>query len=386
MATISADSTQAIATAVEGAHSAYLDDTLDNLAYKHKTLYALFSLLQAEGTPLVGSNAQLTGELGHTLLVIKEAINSLPRRLTADFNERQTLSDVKKLSGRRSRALGVVAIVTDSAQPFASWAVPFVQSVLDGNAVLFIATPGSALVLGQVPDHYNNNAAYPVIWNENPASVVGKLPVANTISGPQVWVSALVCPSDALPRAVELPVSSRTRPFAIAPLPTGSVPIIVDQSVLPNGTALTPAQEAAGTVPSKVVATAKAIARALEQTGRGGLGAPRFLLVHENIAKPLLRALQQALPADIKTEEQPLLENMSKIQAFLSTRPAQSRSTSQFLPIYTVRSLDGAIDFVQNSIPTPSTAYVFAAKRFAAYAFNFLKELPAVYLNTFLGG
>lgn len=28
--------------AIEGAQSAYLDGRLDNLAYKHKTLYALF--------------------------------------------------------------------------------------------------------------------------------------------------------------------------------------------------------------------------------------------------------------------------------------------------------------------------------------------------------
>lgn len=29
--------------AVEAAHSAYLDGRLDNLGYKHRTIYALFS-------------------------------------------------------------------------------------------------------------------------------------------------------------------------------------------------------------------------------------------------------------------------------------------------------------------------------------------------------
>lgn len=224
---------------------------------------------------------------------------------------------------------------------------------MEGNAVVILSAPTAAPFLKALPV---DRLAYPVLQVDN---VAGSLQDAADLAG-------IVGPVDKLPGKIQLVPGSQ--PFVVRPVLTGPVPIIVDQSVLPGGKPTTE-------VTSSVRAVARKIAAAM--TAGKSLGKPSYVLAHENLAPALQQALESALP-QVKVRLEPLLENQQKATAFLSALRAGS---PDFLPVYTVRSIDSALDFVQDDLAAPPIAYVFADRRFGAYAFNSLRQVPAVYIN-----
>jgi hypothetical protein len=111
------------------------------------------------------------------------------------------------------------------------------------------------------------------------------------------------------------------------------------------------------------------------------LGYPAYLLVHENVVSPYIRALSSLLPADVKYDVQPLVESRTKVEGFLAS--LGSRLPLGSIPVYTIRSIDAAIDFVQTLAERPRQIYVQASPRFGAYVVNSVKEADVVYVDQF---
>lgn len=324
-------------------------------------------LLQTEGPKQAHADAPLRHELAEVLRYISSALLRLSTDLPGEFTKEQNLKDVRG-SGGRKRGAGVVVIVGDVAHPLASWAVPLTEAVLDGNPAVIVAAPGAIIVPSAFAAKVDASA-YPLLWTESPATLLSELPRN---------AAGLVGPADRLPTAITLPLTSgSTSSASVRPVGTAPVPVIVDQSVLPGGKPLTPRQAEAGLVPPQLTAVANNIAAAVTVRS-ASLGTPTYVLVHENVAEPLMSALNTALPAHIKARLTELFDTKPAARAFLS---GQRAGFADFLPVYAVRSLDHAMDFVSDDVPPPAAAYVFAAHQFGAYAFNFLAGVGSVYLN-----
>lgn len=245
--------------------------------------------------------------------------------------------------------------------------MPLTEAVIDGNPAVIIAAPGSIIVPAKFTSRIDQEA-YALVWTASPAKLLG--------DGELPQLTAIVGPADRLPSS--LTVSTSSGPVSVRPVATAPVPVIVDQSALPGAKPLTPKQQEAGYVPSSITAVAQNIAAAVTVRS-ASLGTPTYVLAHENLVAPLLSALSAALPSHIKPELTELFENKPSTRAFLA---GQRAGFPSFLPVYTVRSIDQALDFVTDDVAAPAAAYVFAAHSFGAYAFNFLKNVQNVYLNS----
>jgi hypothetical protein len=192
--------------------------------------------------------------------------------------------------------------------------------------------------------------------------------------------AALLALRDALPDTFTI-MPSTTGHFQLRALNSGPVPIIVDQSILPNGKPLSPQQDTDFYIPAGVSRTAHHISTALtdREELQPSLGRPSYLLAHENVVGSLVRALGETLPATVEFKVLPLGDSKSKTRLFVES---QEKSLGvSFLPIYSVQSLDMALDFLIDDIATPATAFIFARHEFGAYAFNGLRPLESLCIN-----
>ncbi|WWD19959.1 hypothetical protein CI109_104432 [Kwoniella shandongensis] len=348
--------------------SAFVDGRLDNLAFKHKQLYILFSDLQK--ADLVKGSQQLTLELETTLRSISTALSSLPTDLTGQYRCEQLLKDVGEHHGSRSKAVGIVVIVVDEAHPYASWAIPLSQAIINGNPCLVVTATNTNVLSSGLPRGLDSTAYQHVSLDRHELDLF--VSSSSNIAG-------LVGPASQLPKTLTLKARESVN-FQLPGLNEGAVPVIIDQSALSNGQPLSVRQENDLVVPDSVSIVAKQIAAALAVGDHemASLGAPSYLLAHENIVQPLLRALKDELPTSLETHLLPLVENFDKIKGFLEALKGRRPS---FLPVYSVRSFDMALDFVQYDIPRPAALYIFASKRFGAYAFDNLKGFSTIGLN-----
>ena len=183
---------------------------------------------------------------------------------------------------------------------------------------------------------------------------------------------AIVAPASLLPSRLSFSPSHGSC-LELRPTPDGPIPIIIDQSILSRGP-LSPAEEASGFIPAPISRVASQIASTLQGDGPVCHGTPTYLLVHENVVKPFVRAMDPRIDARVWE----LGMNKSKAKSFTQSHQGGSHS---FLAIFSVRSIDMAIDFLLNDAPTSPITYVFASPRFASYAYSSLKHIPVVHLN-----
>lgn len=235
---------------------------------------------------------------------------------------------------------------------------------MEGNAAVIFESPSASPFLRSLGTRIDQ-LAYPILQVDD---VAGTL---HDVSG----VTGIVCPIDKLPSRIEFKPGSQ--PLVVRPVLTGPVPVIIDQSALPGGKPLSTEQVAIQGVPAPVRAVAQKVSKAVAFSR--SLGKPAYILAHENLAPSLLPALEEALP-QTKIQTVGLVEQREKATSFLSS---QRGGATDFLPVYTVRSIDSALDFIQDGVPLPPVAYVFADVRFGAYAFNSLKQIPAMSINQF---
>lgn len=169
--------------------------------------------------------------------------------------------------------------------------------------------------------------------------------------------------------------------FRLEHVPLGPTPIIVDQSILTTGRPLLPDEEKRLITPQTVVHAAQQAVTTLSHDNEGAsLGHPAYFLVHENVVDPFMRALVPILPSGLRAEVQPLVENRQKIESFLSFLDDRLPT---FTPVYTVRSIDAAMDFIQSQSDTARQVYVLGSPAFGAYVANSMRRIDSVLVNAF---
>lgn len=170
----------------------------------------------------------------------------------------------------------------------------------------------------------------------------------------------------------------------------GHNPVIIDQSVIPSallqGMAMARSDGSTSkSCPDEVrnaiqdiassIAQAYQLARGADdmndKSGSGSSGIPGYLLVHENVLALMIPALKSTLPPNF----QPHVQALDAAEDILA-----SSSQLDYLPVFSVRSLDHAMDTVTNRLPSSPLAYVFAEKRFGEYAAGNL-ERKSVAIN-----
>lgn len=164
-------------------------------------------------------------------------------------------------------------------------------------------------------------------------------------------------------------------------LHNGPIPVIIDQSILPGGKPLHPISGEGLPTPQAVKVVAANIASAFQTADRTNnrpvsAGYPSYLVVHENVAALIKRELDLLLPSSV-TIEVHSRENKDIIKSLMSNVPGYL----DYVPLFTVSSLDSAIDWIQNDCATPSTAYIFSSRSFGVYAINSLKSVRHCFVN-----
>jgi hypothetical protein len=148
-------------------------------------------------------------------------------------------------------------------------------------------------------------------------------------------------------------------------------PVIIDQSIVPSGALQAMARsQGQHAIPHSIQDIAASISQA-HHLVRGGntavrdksrglvsSGLPAYVLVHENVASLVLNALESTLPGQFRLR----VQDLSAAEDILAS------SSLDYLPVFTVRSLDHAMDTVNNRLPGSAAAYVFGEERFGAYA------------------
>ena len=190
-------------------------------------------------------------------------------------------------------------------------------------------------------------------------------------------LAGLVCLGD-LPGIDRDDLVLPIRKFTVHIPARGHNPVIIDQSVIPSallqGMAMarsdgTTSKSYSKEVRNSIQDIASAIAQAYhlahgaddnnDKAGNTGSGIPGYLLVHENVLPLIFPALKSTLPPNF----QPHVQTLDAAEDILA-----SSFQLDYLPVFSVRSLDHAMDTVTNRLPSSSLAYVFAEKRFGEYA------------------
>jgi len=147
-------------------------------------------------------------------------------------------------------------------------------------------------------------------------------------------------------------------------------PVIIDQSVVPSSAlqAMARSQGQHG-IPHTIQDIAASIAQAhhlvrgdntaVRDKSRGSVstGLPAYVLVHENVSSLVINALESTLPGQFR----PHVQDLSAAEDILAS------SSLDYLPVFIVRSLDHAMDTLNNRLPGSAAAYVFGEERFGAY-------------------
>ena len=172
-----------------------------------------------------------------------------------------------------------------------------------------------------------------------------------------------------LPGFVEasLPIKA----FTVVASSSSHSPVIIDQSVVPS-TSLQAMTRSQGQheIPHTIQDIAASIAQAhhlvrgdnsaVRDKSRGSVssGLPGYVLVHENVSGLVINALESTLPGQFR----PHVQDLAAAEDILAS------SSLDYLPVFIVRSLDHAMDTVNNRLPGSAAAYVFGQERFGAYA------------------
>jgi hypothetical protein len=159
--------------------------------------------------------------------------------------------------------------------------------------------------------------------------------------------------------------------FAVVISARAHSPVIIDQSIVPanalQGMARSQGQHV---IPHPIQDIAASIAQAhhlvrgdntsvRDKTSQSvSSGLPAYVLVHENVSSLVLNALESTLPGQFR----PHVQNLVAAEDILAS------SSLDYLPVFIVRSLDHAMDTLNNRLPASAAAYVFGEERFGVYA------------------
>ncbi|KAH8083134.1 hypothetical protein HD553DRAFT_350791 [Filobasidium floriforme] len=377
---------KALNRAAVDAEGAFIDGRLKNIAFKHKQLRALFRILQDNGETILAATrnpGRCALELEHCLQVISETIEELPSDLVKAAKALRALVDPKAKQGRKDCGAGTVLIVANETHPIASWVVPLVTAFYDGNAAIVSFPSQSAVhstLVRPLRSSMDQSSFHFVM--EDPSALNTWLK-----SGP-TGLAGLVCFGD-LPGTDKDDLVLPIRKFTVHIPARGHNPVIIDQSVVPSallqGMAMTRSDGTTSkSCPDEVrnaiqdiassIAQAYHIARGADdmkdKSGSASSGVPGYLLVHENVSALMIPALKSTLPPNFQPH----------VQALDAAEDILASSQLDYLPVFSVRSLDHAMDTVTNRLPSSPLAYVFAEKRFGEYAAGNL-ERKSVAIN-----
>jgi hypothetical protein len=201
-------------------------------------------------------------------------------------------------------------------------------------------------------------------------------------------LAGLVCFGD-LPGTDKDDLVLPIRKFTVHIPARGHNPVIIDQSVVPSallqGMAMarsdgTTSRSCPDEVRNSIQDIASSIAQAYhlargaddmnDKSGSDSSGIPGYLLVHENVLALMLTTLKSTLPPNFQPH----------VQALDAAEDILASSQLDYVPVFSVRSLDHAMDTVTNRLPSSPLAYVFAEKRFGEYAAGNL-ERKSVAIN-----
>ncbi|WWC64320.1 uncharacterized protein I303_106930 [Kwoniella dejecticola CBS 10117] len=356
---------------LEELNSARVDGRLDNLAFKHKQLYALFAAIQDGGPAVVGNgdHSQLLLELEMTLRSISDALVSLPNDLPGKHTSDNFLKDVDTRGNRRT-GLGVIMVLADEAHPFASWAIPLSQAIAEGNPCFIVTQTGRTMFAETCLQNLDRTAFQ--------SQQIGKQQVEK-ILGESTLIRGVIGTAGRLPDQVVVRSASEGS-FVLVSLKNGPVPVVIDQSVVTNVVSVQQNYKERGIIPTALSSIAGQVAEAIQLGGeeKSSLGAPRYVLLHENVAPPFEEAIRTILSPAWKVQCEALEADYEKAKSILGT-PKSGKS--KYLTIYTIRSIDEAMDFIQNEVPLPPAAYLFSSRRFGGYVFTHMSSVPALGLN-----
>lgn len=162
---------------------------------------------------------------------------------------------------------------------------------------------------------------------------------------------------------------------------TAPTPVIIDQSILPGGIPLHPVSGKGLPTPPAVRTAAYNVAQALRSAGRSAkhsnaITYPSYLVVHENVAELFKRELDAFLPAGVAVELQGTQD-----KAAVKNLMSNPGGYLDYIPLFSVTSIDYAIDWIQDDLELPPAVFVFASAEFGKYVFRSLKRVKNVVVN-----